>query len=136
MSHVVRSKAEKEVALTNALVRLGSARRERLTTEDMKVYADGLRPWPLEAVVAVCEDFARAPVEEFGPRFPTLGSVLQGVKDHLKREQIRKEQATVRLPEGRMVNPPKVAELRQRFEQLVRAKSMPALEREPGCDDQ
>lgn len=136
MSNFVRWKAEKEVALTNALTRLGAARRERLTTEDMKVYTDGLRAWPIEAVTAVCEDFARKPVEDFAPRFPTLGSLVQGVKDRLDRERQRKEMSTLRLTEA-PVDPQRFADFKRKvFDELARRRSMPAVPagswREPG----
>lgn len=134
---VARWKAEHETAITKALGRLGAARRERLTADDYDVYTDGLRGYPVAAVVAVCEAFARKPVEEFGPRFPTLGAIVEGVRDQLRREQAQREMNTRRLPEGRMVDPPKVAELKARVNELIKAKTMPGCgDRQPGSDDQ
>jgi hypothetical protein len=124
MSNVLRWKAEKEAALTTALARLGAARRERLTAEDLKVYADGLRGYPLEAITAVCDDFARKPVEDYGPRFPTLGSLVAGVKDYLKRDQIRREQSTLKLPEARPVDPPKLEDFKARVEAYAQTRKM------------
>lgn len=125
MADIARFKAESTVAITNALARLGAARRERLTAEDLKVYVDGLRTFPVAAVVAVCGDLERKVPEEFGPRYPALGTIVAGVRDHLHREQLRREQQTRNLlPEGRMIDPPKVAELRRRFQELVNAKRM------------
>lgn len=123
MSNVLRWKAEKEAALTTALMRLGSARRERLNAEDLKVYADGLRPFPLEAVVAVCRALEQQTPAEFGPRYPTLGDVVQDVRDYLKREQIRREQLTPKLTEGRPVDPPTVKAFKARVEAFVKSRS-------------
>lgn len=119
-----RSKASHDAAIATSLSRLGAARRERLSEEDYEVYVDGLRAWPLQAIQTVCADFARKPQEEFGPRFPTLGSLVEGIRDHLKREQQRREISTRRLPEGRPIDAPKVEELRRQFDELVAAKRM------------
>jgi len=122
---LTRSKAEHETAIQNALTRLGIARRERLKDEDYDVYADGLRTFPAAAVVAVCEEFARREPEEFGPRFPTLGSLREGVQGWIKREQLRREMNQRRLPEGRPVDPPKLEDFKRRVAAHVATRKMP-----------
>lgn len=116
------SKVDRERAVANALARLGAARRERLTPEDLTVYADGLRPYALEAVVTVCRTLEQQTPAEYGPRYPALGDIVQGVKDYLKREQVRREQNTLKLPEGRPVDPPTVDEFRRRVEAFARGR--------------
>lgn len=124
---LTRSKAEREATIQDALAKLGAARRERLTPEDFDVYADGLRPFPIEAVVAVCRHLAETQPEEFGPRFPTLGAIRQGISDHLRQEQLRREmnQRNRLLPEGDPLTPEKKAEIMAKFRRVLSERRMP-----------
>lgn len=134
---IVKSRAESAAIIHKALRDLGVARRERLSEEDYDVYQEGLRQFQADVVAEVCKDFARKPQEDFGPRFPTLGSIRQGCSDVLKRREIRIDQATLKLPEGRPVDPPTIQQFKARVQALIDSKTMPKVnvEREPGSDD-
>lgn len=94
----MRSKAELETRLTNALMRLGAARREKLSTADFAVFADGLRDYPIAVVERVCEDVGRRAPDEFQPRFPPL---------HVLRESCA---LAVRVSREKQLNPPRLEE--------------------------
>jgi len=70
--HLAHSKADHEAKLATALAKLGAARREKLSKEDFTVFADGLREFPIETVIRVCDELGRIAPDEFQPRFPPL----------------------------------------------------------------
>lgn len=121
---LVKSKAEAAALIHDALVRLGVARRERLSDEDFDVYQAGLRQFPAELVADVCRGLAGRAPEEFAPRFPTLGAIRQGCFDEQKRRQIQAEQGRPRLTMGTPVDPIKVDEFKARVRQLLQQRSM------------
>jgi hypothetical protein len=111
-----RSADRQKVEKTEALARLGVARRERLDKADYDVYLSGLEAFSSAIVRRACEQFQRLPEPEFGPRFPTLATVIGMCRAIADEQRIRKELTLPPHPEER-ASPERLA----RFLEDVRA---------------
>lgn len=120
-----RSKAELEIQLATALGRLASARRESLSKEDYAVFADGLREFPLEDVMRVCDDLGRIAPEEYQPRFPPLHVIRAECFRVMQHRSERKMLTHAELSELYPPLPPeRVTEILRRFREVLSEKAM------------
>lgn len=95
----LRSKAEQIVRITDALTKLGAARREKLAAADFAVYEDGLIEFPIEVVVTVCAELGRTAPADFQPKFPPLHAIREACFSVVERQQQRRKQLTAAKPE-------------------------------------
>lgn len=121
-----RSRAEAEAILHNALTRLSSARREKLSREDYDVFADGLIGCDCDVVARVCEELGREAPGEYEPRFPPLHIILERVRLVLRHQRERAEQQRLLT---RAVTPPvapeKLAAFMAQLRAVTRKKGFP-----------
>lgn len=116
-------KTKHAAMITNALVRLSSARREKLSKEDFDVYVDGLLPFGGTLAAQVCENLALEAPGEFEPRFPPLYVIRERCQRVVERERER----TARLPAAKLdtlypkLSPEEHRELMRKF---IRPKVM------------
>jgi len=124
---IAHSRAETEARLTDALVRLGSARREKLSKEDFDVYADGLREFPTDVVRLACDELGRTAPEEFQPRFPPLHVIRERCLKAV--EANRAKQQLLRAPSREELYPllpqEKIDEFKRKIQDAIGRKAMP-----------
>lgn len=119
------SAAMHKAAILQALVRLGSARREKLDQVDYETFVDGLLEFEAADVAAVCQHYGRLAPREFEPRFPPLFVLRQACID---RQRWR--QAKLAAPSLADQYPPlseeKRSHIRQLFDRALGRRSMPS----------
>jgi len=115
--------AREKVEKTEALARLGIARRERLDKADYDVYVTGLEAFTAGTVRRACERLQQLPEPEFGPRFPTLATVL-GLCRAIAEE--RKALTLTAAPQER-ASPERLAKFLEDVRAEIRRHEMPAL---------
>lgn len=122
----ISPKAEHEARVTKALLRLSSARREKLSAIDFEVFVDGLREFDAGIVEQVTEDFGRIAPEEFQPRFPPLHQLreqcFRAREAGQARRQLREAPISERFPP---LAPEKFEEIKARFREVLDRKVMP-----------
>lgn len=125
MSHA-RSKAEAEAVRHNAIARLASAKREKLTTQDFDVYCDGLGKYDAEIVRRVCGVLEVEEMPDYKPRFPDLPFIVSRCEAELRRRREATERKPLQLTDGDVpVDPSKWAEFRAKVhEKLEERHSM------------
>jgi hypothetical protein len=116
------SRAEVEARLTDALVRLGSARREKLSKEDFDVYADGLRAFPIDVVQRVCLELGHQAPAEFQPRFPPLYVIREACIKAV--EAARTRRLMLSAPRQEPADPERLEQLKRDIAAELRRKSM------------
>lgn len=123
---IAHSKAEKEARIHNAIVRLSSARREKLSPEDYDVFCDGLQEFDARVVEQVCEELGRIAPDDFSPRFPELHVIRSRCMLVLRFEAEREalKHKPIAHLEGPLIAPEKWAEFRARVAEAVRRKAM------------
>lgn len=115
-----RSKAEAEAIRHNAVARLASARREKLTTQDFDVYCDGLQKYDAELVRRVCAVLEVETLGEYQPRFPDLPFIVARCEAEAKRIREASERKPLQLPDGdKPVSPQLWSELRERVRKNI-----------------
>lgn len=125
---IAHSKAEKEARIHNALVRLSSARREKLSAEDYDVFCDGLGEFDARIVEQVCDELGRIAPDEYSPRFPELHVIRARcflvLKFEREREALKHERL---LPRHRvpLVSAEKLAKFREDVAEAVARKRWP-----------
>lgn len=118
-----RSKAEAEAIRHNAIARLASARREKLTTQDFDVYCDGLEKYDAEVVRRVCGVLETEEPEDFQPRFPALPFIVARCEAEAKRRREATERKPLQLTDGdKPVSPELWGEFRARVQQQLEKK--------------
>jgi len=115
--------ARERVAKTEALARLGIARRERLDKADYDVYVSGLEAFTAATVRRACERLQQLPEPEFGPRFPTLAMIL-GVCRAIADER---KVLTLQAPPEERASPERLAKFLEDVRAEIRRHEMPAL---------
>lgn len=95
-----RSKADAEAIRHNAIARLASARREKLTTQDFDVYCDGLQKYDAELVRRVCSVLETEEPGEFQPRFPDLPFLVARCDAEARRRREATERKPLQLSDG------------------------------------
>lgn len=113
--------------ITRALMRLGSARREKLDRVDFEVFVDGLIEFPGDVVAAVCLELGRVAPLEFQPRFPPLFVIRElchrRITDHARQRHALAAPAVAdQFPP---ISDEKWAEIRAQFESVLRRRTMP-----------
>ncbi len=121
-----RQKAEHEAAITRAIMRLGSARREKLDKVDFERYADGLRQFSAVIVARVCDELGDVAPQEFQPRFPPLHVIRElciraESYEREKRLALKAPDLEARFPP---LPPDKWAEIKARFHAVLQRKVM------------
>jgi hypothetical protein len=116
------SRAEVEARLTDALVRLGSARREKLSKEDFDVYADGLRAFPIDVVQRVCLELSHQAPAEFQPRFPPLYVLRERCIKAVEFGRARR--LMLSAPKGEPADPERLEQLKRDIAAEIARKSM------------
>ena len=116
--------AREKVVKTEALARLGVARRERLDKADYDVYVNGLEAVPSPIVRRACEQLQQMPEPEFGPRFPTLATVLGMCHAIAEDQRIRKALTLPAHPEER-ASPERLAQFLEDVRAEIRRHGMP-----------
>jgi hypothetical protein len=114
--------ARDKVAKTEALARLGVARRERLDKADYDVYVSGLEGIPAAVVRGACERLARLPEPEFGPRFPTLATLLGVCRAMVDEQRVRRALAA---PAAEPAAPERLAKFLEDIRAEIRRRDMP-----------
>lgn len=120
-------RAAHEADITRALMRLGSARREKLDRVDFEVFVDGLAEFPSDVVTAVCLELGRVAPAEFQPRFPPL-SVIRELCHRRVTDRVSHQRALAAPPVSEQFPPisdEKWAEIRKQFETVLRRRTMP-----------
>lgn len=123
----VSPKSEHTARVTRALLRLSSARREKLSDTDFEVYVDGLREFEAGIVERVCDDYGRISPDEFQPRFPPLyllrEACFKAIEAGKARVMALKEAPlNERFPP---LPPEKFEEIKARFRAVLEKKSWP-----------
>lgn len=95
-----RSKAEAEAVRHNAIARLASARREKLTTQDFDVYCDGLQNYDADLVKRVCSVLETEEPPEYSPRFPDLPFLVARCEAEAKRRREATKRKPLQLTDG------------------------------------
>jgi len=116
--------AREEFEKTKALARLGIARRERLDKADYEVYVSGLQAFPSAIVRRACERLQHGPAPEFGPRFPTLATVLGTCHAIAEEQRLRRELTLPAHPEEQ-ASPERLAQLLEDIRAEIRRHEMP-----------
>lgn len=76
-----------KAAILEALVRLSSARREKLDAVDYATFVDGLVEFAADDVNAVCRHLGLVAPGEYEPRFPPLFVLRQACIDRQRARQ-------------------------------------------------
>lgn len=118
---LAHSQADVEAKLTDALLRLGVARREKLSKADFEVFADGLREFPIDVVRHVCDELGRIAPLEFQPRFPPLYILRE---ECLKRiDATRARRQLLNAPKPEPIPDEKWQEISRQFAEAVGRKT-------------
>jgi hypothetical protein len=115
--------AREKVEKTEALARLGIAKRERLDKADYDVYVTGLEAFSAATVRRACEKLQQLPEPEFGPRFPTLAMIL-GACRAIADE--RKALTLTAAPQER-ASPERLAKFLEDVRAEIRRHEMPSI---------
>ena len=127
--------AHDRARLTRAVMRLSSARREKLEKVDFETFVEGLADLPVDIVEQVCLDFGRIAPEEYQPRFPPL---------YMLRESCIRAQAVARerlaLKSAKPERPADLTEgqrkhLRELFQRSLPSRPVPAWLRSKDAHD-
>lgn len=119
---LAHSQADVEAKLTDALLRLGAARREKLSKADFEVFADGLREFPVDVVREVCIELGKVAPIEFQPRFPPLYIIREQCLKVIDARRTRRR--ILDAPKPDPIAPEKWEEIQKRFAEAVGRKSM------------
>jgi len=118
--------ANQRARLTRALMRLSSARREKLEKVDFETFVEGLADIPVDIVEQVCADFTRVAPEEFQPRFPPLYTIREACR---RVQAVRAERMALKAPEDEKPAPltdGQRAHLRSLFQRSLPGKAVPS----------
>ena len=80
------------ILVTTALLSLAEARQATISDSTLKLYSKSLVLWPTEDVFGVCADIAGKPRREGDTSFPTLGDILERLRER-KRKRISENAA-------------------------------------------
>jgi hypothetical protein len=118
-----RAATREKLEKTEALARLGIAKRERLDKADYDVYVSGLEAFSAATVRRACERLQQLPEPEFGPRFPTLAMIL-GLCRAIADE--RKARELPAAPQER-ASPERLAQFLEDVRAEIRQHEMPSV---------
>lgn len=121
-----KAQAQHEARITRALMKLGSARREKLDKLDFETYVEGLSEFRSETVEQVCGDYARIAPDDYQPRFPPLHLLREACHRIVERlNEQRQLQAAPLEDRYPPLSEAKWAEIRQQFDRVLRRRTMP-----------
>lgn len=122
---MMRSKAESEATRHQALVRLASARREKLAAVDFDVYCDKLQVFDAELVKRVCSVLETEEPGEYQPRFPDLPFLVARCNAALRLQREQSERKPLQLTDGdKPLDLDKLKHFREDVAKLVKQKAM------------
>lgn len=123
----VATKAEHEARITKALLKLSSARREKLTPLDFEVFVVGLASFDASVVEQVCDEFGRIAPDEFQPKFPPLYQLREQCFRTVEAWKERRKALKAAPLEERFppLSPERFEEIKAMFRQAIGRKEMP-----------
>jgi hypothetical protein len=123
-----RTQVERDARVTRALMKLSSARREKLDKLDFETYVEGLREFSADVVDVVCGDFARIAPEEYQPRFPPLSAIREGCIRRVQATETKRKALSAPALDAQYppLSEEKWAEIRARFEEVLGRRTMPS----------